>query len=371
MFMRTKPYWTLFGVARGGCPTRRPSPRRGGIRASGRHLTPPLPPCGAGRARAPPARGLAWRRVLLRYRVLRTPAPRRTPGVARLPGRGLGRPGPAVPRGAAGRDAAGRRAGGRGGGRRVPAGRARLHAVGDPGRPLGRFRGSFRPSACRTPSGALGGRALVGPARRGGTGGGRRVVHRGTGGPHRGGGRVGVRPGPAGGHRAGLPPVGQPRGGHRAAGGPDRGTLRRRGRAPPGGRGAVAGLGTRAGRLVAADRQRPQVGRAGRCRAARRAQGGPVRPPRPGRRAGVGTGAGLREHPGDRGGGGLAARGTRRGRGRGGTAARPGGPDPHRGAPAGARRGGGRRSAAATAAPGHLLVSLCRRGDLAPRAGSG
>lgn len=32
--MRTKPYWTLFGVARGGCPTRRVTPRRGGHRPS-------------------------------------------------------------------------------------------------------------------------------------------------------------------------------------------------------------------------------------------------------------------------------------------------------------------------------------------------
>ena len=29
MFMRTKPYWTLFGVARGGCPTRRPDSPKG------------------------------------------------------------------------------------------------------------------------------------------------------------------------------------------------------------------------------------------------------------------------------------------------------------------------------------------------------
>ncbi|SCE32037.1 hypothetical protein GA0115246_1144018 [Streptomyces sp. SolWspMP-sol7th] len=43
MFMRTKPYWTQFGVARGGSPTRRSTPRRGGIAPRAGHLTPLLP----------------------------------------------------------------------------------------------------------------------------------------------------------------------------------------------------------------------------------------------------------------------------------------------------------------------------------------
>ncbi|CAG7631769.1 hypothetical protein SBRY_20807 [Actinacidiphila bryophytorum] len=45
MFMRTKPYWTLFGVARGGGPTLRGSPRRDGIPSPRRVLTqrPGLP----------------------------------------------------------------------------------------------------------------------------------------------------------------------------------------------------------------------------------------------------------------------------------------------------------------------------------------
>lgn len=69
--MRTKPYWTLFGVARGGCPTRRPTPRRGGIQGSGRHLTPPRPAVRATASRAGAGTRLAWPGALLRRRVRR------------------------------------------------------------------------------------------------------------------------------------------------------------------------------------------------------------------------------------------------------------------------------------------------------------
>ncbi|GAA3237414.1 hypothetical protein GCM10020256_56830 [Streptomyces thermocoprophilus] len=71
--------------------------------------------------------------------------------------------------------------------------------------------------------------------------------------------------------------------------------------------------GAGAGRLVGAGGQRAQVGRAVRGGPAGRAQGRAVRAARTGGRAGVGPGTRLREHPGDRGGGGLAAGGARRG----------------------------------------------------------
>ncbi|SCF89791.1 hypothetical protein GA0115280_118753 [Streptomyces sp. Cmuel-A718b] len=339
--MRTKPYWTLFGVARGGCPTRRPTPPWGGMRASGAHLTPTRPSGRSGPRRGGAGCGLAWRGALLRCRLRRPPAPRRTPGAACRARRGLGRSRPSVPGGAAGPAAPGRGPGGGRGGRRVPPRRAGLHLVRDHGGARGNCRGSFRASACRPPSGPLGGRTLVGAPFGGGPRGGRRFVHRGPGGPVRGGGPGGVRGGAAGGHRAGLPPVGQPRGGYRAAGGRGRRALRRGRGAAAGGRGPVARLGAGPGGLVAADGERAQVGRTGRGGAARGPQGDPLLAARPGRGAGVGAGAGVREPAGDRGGGGLAARGTGRGGGGGGAAAGPGGPDPERGGRAGARCGGG------------------------------
>ena len=122
----------------------------------------PSPGCATGPSRHAGGRGLAWPCALLRRRVLRSPAPRRPPGAAGLPGRGLGRPCPALPRGAAGPAAAGRGAGGRRGGRGLPPRRARLHLFGDAGGALRDLRSARRASACRPPPGGLGGRALVG-----------------------------------------------------------------------------------------------------------------------------------------------------------------------------------------------------------------
>lgn len=135
----------------------------GGIPASGRHLTTPRPG-----PRAVPGRpGLAWPGALLRRGLLRTPAPRRPPGPASLPGRGLGRSGPALPGGTAGQAAARRGAGGRRGRRRLPSGRAQLHQFGDQRGAHRNLRILVRASACRAASGGVGGRALLGPACRG------------------------------------------------------------------------------------------------------------------------------------------------------------------------------------------------------------
>ncbi len=112
--------------------------------------------------------GLAWPGALLRCRLRRPPAPRRTPGAACRARRGLGRSSPSVPGGTAGPAAAGRGPGGRGGGRGLPSGRAGLHLVGDDGGARGNCRGSFGASACRPPSGPLRGRTLVGAPRGGG-----------------------------------------------------------------------------------------------------------------------------------------------------------------------------------------------------------
>ena len=110
--------------------------------------------------------------------------------------------------------------------------------------------------------------------------------------------------------------------------------------------------------------ERPQVGRPARGRAARRAQGGAVRRPKgPPDERESGPRAGLREHPGDRRRGGLAAGRTGRGGGRGGAAAGAGGPDPGAGAGAGAGCGGGRRSGAAaarTSSPSPVSMSTGR-----------
>ena len=372
--MRTKPYWTLFGVARGGCPTRRTAPRRGGVPPLRGRPVRTRPDTGrsrrtsAGRLTSDGARAAAsvTGRALLRRRVRRPPAPRRPAGVAGLPGRGLGRSGPPVPRGAAGPAAAGRRAGGGGGGGGLPRRRAGVHPFGDAGGHIGIL-------------GALAGRRRVG----------RHLVHSAV--EHssvlhaaerpRGARAARCRRGAGGPVRAGW----TPRRRRRAAGRTPRWpacsppTTRwapcsrsRRwprlcpaaGRAAAGGRRAVAGLGAGARPLVAAGGERPQVGRPAGRRAARGPQGHPVRAPAAPGRAGVGPRARLREPPGDRGGGGLPAGGAR--------------PGPRRRAPgcgawwtgsgrrvarAGAGRGGRRRPGPPAAAPGHLLLSLRGRGE--------
>ena len=130
------------------------------------------------------------------------------------------------------------------------------------------------------------------------------------------------------------------------------------------------GWGRGGGRLVAAGGERPQVGRAGRGRAAGGAQGRPVRGPRArptsgsrGRAPGfenlpaiVAAAASLRAVRAEAAAEAVRLRGA-------------GGPDPRPGAAAGAGRGGGGRSGAPAAAPGHLLLSLRRRGGAAGRAG--
>ncbi|CAK7285276.1 hypothetical protein SGPA1_31149 [Streptomyces misionensis JCM 4497] len=309
--------------------------------------------------------------VLLRRRIGRTSPSRGPPGPVGLPGRRVGRSRAAVPGGAEGADAAGRGAGGGGRGGRVPGGRAGVHAVGDPCRTYGRRGGVGRTAPGRTPPDRVSGRTLLRPPFGGGVRGRGRRGDTGAGGPHGRRGPLGLRRRAARGHRAGRAPVGQPRGRHRAAGGRGGAGVPGGRGAAAGGRGAVAGLGAGRGRLVAARRQRAQVGRALGGRATRGAQGRPVRAPRPGGRAGVGAGTGLREHPGRRGGRGVPARGAGRGGPGGAAAAGADGADSDPGAAAGAGRGGGGRSAAAAAGRRHLLVSLCRRGDPAARAGPG
>ena len=377
--MRTKPYWTLFGVARGGCPTRRPPPK-GWIRRRGRVRRRAV----AGRAvpRAADRRRCGAGGLALRVCPTSTPPPPRpctpSPGRRCWPRWTRGGPIPArlYREGRRARlllDAA-REAAAEAVGCRpdelvfTPSGtRARAH----------RHRGGARRAAARRASpDRVRGRTLRRcsmPPRRTRRGGG--TVDRGRGGPVRG--RVdagGVRRRPcAPGHRAGLPPVRQPRGGDGAAG-------RRGGRGVPGGR-ACRCWWTRRSRwaggrseggwsLLAA--QRAQVGRPARGRAARRAQGRAVRAARARRTSGsrggrpgfenlpaiVAAAASLRAVRAE-----AAAEAVRlralveRIRAR----------VPR----AGAGRGGGRRSGAAAAAPRHLLLSLCRRGDAAARAGPG
>src|SRR5690606_26185103 len=139
----------------------------------------------------------------------------------------------------------------------LPPGRTDGHLVGHPG---GARRGrgrAGRTAPHRTPPDRVGGRTLFGAPCGGRAPGRRRRGHRGGGGPHRRRRRLRLRRRAASGHGAGLPAVGQPRGGDRAA-------RRRGGRAlpggrcpPDGGRGAVAGPASGAGRLVAAGGERP------------------------------------------------------------------------------------------------------------------
>ena len=389
--MRTKPYWTLFGVARGGCPTRRVAPRRGGAR--GRLRRPPASDAGSERCR-PRSRGPPSPRT--------GPAPRpradaRPDGasVACVPyfdaassaplhpvarqallaslDEGWADPARLYREGRRARlllDAA-REAAAEAVGCRpdelvfTPSGTQAVHA--------GIAGALGGPSACRPPAGAS---------------------------PPSSTPRCCMRPRPTRRPAARCTEVAVDRTGRVAAGGVRRRAAARTPRwpasSPPTTRWApcsrwprsprlcrAAGvpllvdaaqslaLGAGAGRLVAAGGERPQVGRPAGGRAARGAQGGAVRAPGPGGRAGVGAGARVREHPGDRGRRGLAAGGAGRGGGRGGAAAGAGGPDPGAGAGAGAGRGGGRRPGAAAAAPRHLLLSLRRRRGAAARAGPG
>ncbi len=353
MFMRTKPYWTLFGVARegaqravrlpegvesgvpegcgfpvrrpgdgpGGCSdggSRRPAGRRGrGTRRGGGgrgRRGRVLPGTGPGPMGA--AHVLRWMDAVLRRRVRRPAAPRRPSGAARLPGRGLGRSGPALPGGAAGPAAARRGAGGRGGGGGLSPGRARVHSFGDARGSRGGLRGARRPPARREPARGVGGRALLRPARGRGARGGGRDGGRGAGGPVGRGGRGGLRGGPRRGtalaclqsanHEVGTgQPVAEAAEACRGLGVPLLVDA-----AQSLGWGPVEGGWS----LLAASAHKWGGPAGWGCSPCAR---GAVRPARAVGRAGVGPGAGLREPAGDRGGGGLAAGGPGGGGGRG------------------------------------------------------
>ena len=344
--MRTKPYWTLSGVARGGvanAPRVTPAPiaRIGGSagaralwlfasRGGAAHVAAPRP--------SPPSRGLALPCVLLRRRFRRSPSSRCPAGAAGLARRGVGGSRAAVPGGAAGPDAAGRGSGGRRRGGGVPAGRAGLHLVRDAGRAR-RDRGrAGRAAAGRTSPDRVSGRTLFGAPFGGGARGGRRDGDRGAGGPHRAGGRVGVRRGPAA-RTPRWPVCSRPttRWGRssrwprwpRCAGRPGcRCWWTRRSRSG-GGRWRGTGRCWRPARTNGAGRRGSGCSSCGRVCGSRRK--GPLDERESGRARRV------REHPGDRGGGGLAAGGTGGGGRGGGAAAGADGADPGAGAAAGAR----------------------------------
>ncbi|CAM5260514.1 hypothetical protein SNARM312S_03728 [Streptomyces narbonensis] len=152
--MRTKPYWTLFGVARGGCPTRRPSPRRGGLGGSaGGSRTavrrPAVVPGGPSDEGSRASDGCAdggedsgAGRARRACRPDLGAGPRRRVGEGRPGGSGRGRPG---------RWGRGRAAGGDGAGRRV--GEGCLGGSGRDGPTVGGCRTSMpRPPRPCTPS---------------------------------------------------------------------------------------------------------------------------------------------------------------------------------------------------------------------------
>ena len=236
----------------------------------------------------------------------------------------------------------------------------------------GNFRILVRASACRAAPGGVGGRALLGAACGGRPRGGRRLGHRGR--------RWTVR--------AGSPPTRTPR--------PCAPTPRSPASSPPTTRWARSSrwprwprrAGRRGCRCWWTRRSRWAGGRSrapGRCWRRARTNGA-VRPESGCSRCARASGSRLKGPADERESGrapgfenipaivaaaaSLRAVRAERG-GRGGAAAGAGGPDPGPGRGAGAGRGGGRRSGAAAAAPGHLLLSLCRRRDAAARARPG
>ena len=313
MFMRTKPYWTLFGVARGGGPTRRAAPRRDGTsrRAERIRRRPP-------RTRSRERSGRGPGRSVPAWPTSTWPPPLRcTRGRVRRCWRRSTRGGPIRPG-----------CTGRGGGPGC--------CWTPPGRP------PRRPSACRpdelafTPSGRravhsavagalaraapdrpapgrLGGRALGGAAR----GRPHDAAAARSRGPSTGAGRAGRRRGgaarPTRRWPACSPPTTRwarcsrsPRSPRRAGRRACRCWWTRRSRWA-GGRSAAAGRCWPAAPTSGAARPGWACSRCARAPGSRRRSRG---------RAGAGRGARLRERAGDRRGGRVAAGGARRGRGR-------------------------------------------------------